>query len=97
MRVKDQICAGFYILLCEQLGCGFKQVNKVKAKYTLYSPNWLDLDNAEAGVLKIFNDCVARSGLIKNDRPSHLEYERPGVEFGKSRYVDVELEIKEGK
>ena len=92
-QVKDKICADFFILLCEQLGCGFEQVEKVKVKYTLVSPNWQDLDNAEYGVLKIFNDCIVRSGLVKNDRPSHLVYERPTVEYGKERFVEVELEV----
>ena len=95
MQVKDKICSDLYISLCEQLGCGFKMVEKVEVKYTVYNPSWEDLDNAEYGVLKIFNDCLVRSGLIKNDRPSHLKYERPRIEISKDklRFVEVELEV----
>lgn len=93
MKVKDRIVHDVYLLLCEQLGCGFPEVEKIHVKYTLHSPNWLDFDNAEYGVVKVINDCLATAGLVRNDRPSHLEWDRPKVKFhAAERFVIVEIE-----
>jgi len=92
-RVKDQICGDLYFLLCEKIGCGFGEVDKVCVKYTLHSPHFLDLDNAEAGVRKILNDCIVRAGLIKNDRPEHLENGGFEMVMDDSRFVEVEIKV----
>ena len=98
MVVKDKICRDLYILLCEQLGCGFSQVDKIHVKYTLHSPNWQDLDNAEYGIVKIINDCIVTAGLVKNDRPSHLTWDRPKVKFNEAeRFVEVEISFSQRK